>query len=219
MCEKMNIKAFIFDLDGVLTDTAEYHYQAWKKLADEEGLPFTREDNEALRGVSRRESLNLLLKGAPISEEQAQAWMERKNNYYLERVQQIQPGDMLPGSRQLLDEIRAAGYKIAIASASKNAAEVVERLGLLPVIDVLADGFSVERTKPAPDLFLFAAAQLSEPPEACLVFEDAAAGIEAAQAAGMRTAGLGPPERVGAADFFLPSLEGVRLSELLEMIV
>ena len=214
----MTIRAFLFDLDGVLTDTAEGHYLAWKQLADEEGLPFTREDNEALRGVSRRESLALLLKGRAIPEEQAQAWMERKNSYYLDRIRSVTPADLLPGGRELLEEIRAAGLKIAIASASKNAGEVVDRLGIRSMIDFLADGHSVQRTKPAPDLFLFAAQGLGEPPGTCVVVEDAASGISAAQAAGMRTVGLGPVERVGAADVVRKGLAGVYLDELLEQL-
>ena len=214
----MTIRAFIFDLDGVLTDTAEYHFQAWKRLADEEGIPFSRKDNEALRGVSRRESLNLLLKGRQISEEQAQEWMERKNNYYIDLTRQMTPEDVLPGASQFLEEIRSAGHKIAVASASKNAGDVLDRIGLRAQIDILCDGYDVERTKPAPDLFLFAARQLQIPPSECVVFEDAAAGIQAAQAGGMCTVGLGPVERVGKADLVLASLENQHLMEILSAL-
>jgi len=211
----MTIRAFIFDLDGVLTDTAEYHYRAWKRLADEERIPFDRQENEALRGVSRRESLNLLLKGRRISDEQAQEWMERKNKYYINMIRQMTPRDVLPGARHLLEEVRSAGLKIAIASASKNASDVLDRIGLRHKIDVLCDGYDVERTKPAPDLFLFAARQLQVTPSECVVFEDAAAGIQAAQAGGMRTVGLGPVERVGEADLVIASLENQRLAKIL----
>ncbi len=205
------IRAFIFDLDGVLTDTAEYHYRAWKRLADEEGLPFTREDNEPLRGVARRESLMLLLKGRVYPEEKIQEMMARKNNYYLEFIKEIAPRDLLPGAKELLEEIHAAGLKTALGSASKNAGEVVDRLQIRSLLDAISDGCSVERQKPAPDLFLHAAAQLGLPPAQCVVVEDAAAGIGAAKAGGFRTVGLGPRERVGDADAVLPSLEGVRL--------
>ena len=123
----MKIAGFIFDLDGVLTDTAEYHYRAWKRLADELGIPFSREENEALRGIPRRESLLALLKGRPATEEQMQEWMTRKNSYYLEYICEISPRDVLPGARELLEEIRAAGLKSALGSASKNAREVIER--------------------------------------------------------------------------------------------
>lgn len=212
------IHAFIFDLDGVLTDTAEYHYRGWKRLADEEGLPFTREDNEHLRGIPRRESLLLILKGRTFPEVTLQAMMERKNRYYLEFIREVTPRDLLPGARELLEELRSAGLKIALGSASKNAREVLERLGILPLFDAISDGYSVERQKPAPDLFLHAAAQLGLPPAECVVVEDAAAGIEAARAGGFRSVGLGPPERVGAADAVLPSLAGVRLRDLLRAL-
>jgi beta-phosphoglucomutase len=209
------IRAFIFDLDGVLTDTAEYHYRGWKRLAEEEGLPFTREDNEHLRGVSRRESLMLILKGRAWPESKIQTLMERKNDYYLEFIREISPRDVLPGARELLEELRAAGYRVALGSASKNAREVLGRLGLESLLDVIADGHSVERPKPAPDLFLHAARQLGFVPQECVVVEDAAAGIEAARAGGFRTVGLGPRERVGAAEAIFPSLAGLRMRDLL----
>ncbi|MBI4316410.1 MAG: beta-phosphoglucomutase [Chloroflexi bacterium] len=212
------IKAFIFDLDGVLTDTAEYHYRAWKRLADEEGLPFTREDNESLRGISRRESLTLILKGRVYPEEKIREMMARKNNYYLQYIHELSPRDLLPGARELLDEIRAAGLKSAIGSASRNAEEVIDRLGLRPLLDAISDGYSVERQKPAPDLFLHAAAQLGLGPSECVVVEDAAAGVEAAKASGFRVVGLGPRERTGGADVVFPSLAGVHLSDILSAL-
>jgi kojibiose phosphorylase len=214
----MKIEGFIFDLDGVLTDTAEYHYRAWKRLADEEGIPFDREDNEALRGISRRESLLLMLKGRPLSEEQMQVWMERKNNYYRQMLAQMTPSDILPGSKEFLNELRAAGIKIALASASKNARDVLAYLKLHDKIDVLCDGNSVEKAKPAPDLFLFAAHQLDLPPEVCVVVEDAEAGVEAALAAGMRCIGLGPEERVGKATLVLPNLESARWDVVMQQL-
>ncbi len=212
------VRAFIFDLDGVLTDTAEFHYLAWKRLADEEGIPFTREDNEALRGISRRESLNLLLKGQPIADAQAEAWMERKNNYYRAMVLAMTPQNLLPGALEILQEIRQAGIKIAIASASKNAEEVIQRLDLADSIDILCDGNSVQNPKPAPDLFLFAARCLGISPEYCAVVEDAQAGIESAVAAGMRSIGLGPQERVSQASLILPSLQDQRLASILKQL-
>ena len=212
------IKGFIFDLDGVLTDTAEYHYRGWKRLAEGYGIPFTREDNEALRGIPRRESLLLILKGRKYSEEQILEMMERKNNYYLEFIKEITPRDLLPGARELLEEIRAAGLKSALGSASKNAQEVVERLGIANLLDAIADGHSVERQKPAPDLFLHAAAQLELNPSECVVIEDAAAGIEAARAGGFHSIGLGPRERVSIADLVLPNLKDVHLADLLSAL-
>jgi beta-phosphoglucomutase len=212
------IKAFIFDLDGVLTDTAEYHYLGWKRLAEEEGLEFTRLDNEALRGIPRRESLMLLLRGLPYAEEKIQEMMERKNRYYLEYIREITPSDLLPGARELLGELRVANIKAAIGSASKNALEVVERLGIRPLLDAISDGNSVERQKPAPDLFLHAAAQLGLAPEVCVVVEDATAGIQAALAGGFHAIGIGPVERVGSAELVLPSLADQHLGAILQAL-
>ncbi|MEH2374602.1 beta-phosphoglucomutase [Nostoc sp.] len=209
-----NIQGFIFDLDGVLTDTAELHYLAWKKLADEEGIPFNREANDALRGVSRRASLMLILGDRPYSEAQIQEMMERKNRYYVELLQNMTAKDLLPGAIALLDELRQAGIKIGIGSASKNARTVIERLGIADKVDAIADGYSVEQPKPAPDLFLYAAKQLGLEPGESVVVEDAAAGVDAALAAGMWAVGLGPTERVGAANVVLPSLEGIKWADL-----
>ena len=202
----------------MITDTAEYHYRAWKRLAGEEGLPFSREDNEQLRGVSRRESLMLILKGRTYPEEKIQEMMARKNGYYLDYLKEISPRDLLPGARELLEEIRAAGLKAALGSASKNAGEVLDRLGIRSFFDAISDGYSVERQKPAPDLFLHAAQQLGLSPSECVVVEDAAAGIEAARAGGFRSIGLGPHDRVGSADAVFPSLAGVHLAELLRAL-
>jgi beta-phosphoglucomutase len=212
------IRAFIFDLDGVLTDTAEYHYRGWKRLADEEGLAFTREDNEHLRGIPRRESLMLIVRDRVYPETKIHEMMERKNSYYLELIKEISPRDLLPGAKELLEEIRAAGLKNALGSASKNASEVVDRLGIRSLFDEISDGYSVERQKPAPDLFLHAARQLGLPPAECVVVEDAVAGIEAARAGGFHSIGLGPRERVGMAEAVFPSLKGVRLADLLRAL-
>ncbi len=212
------IRAFIFDLDGVITDTAEYHYRGWKRLAEEEGFAFTREDNEHLRGIPRRESLLLILKGRVYPETKIAEMMERKNNYYLESIKEIPPRDLLPGAKELLEEVRAAGLKCALGSASKNATEVLDRLGIRSLFDAIADGYSVQHQKPAPDLFLYAARQLNLPPEECVVIEDAAAGIAAARVGGFRCVGLGPRERVGEAEVVFPNLSKVRLADLLKAL-
>lgn len=214
----MTILGFIFDLDGVLTDTAEYHYRGWKRLAGEEGLPFTREDNEQLRGIPRRESLLLILKDRIYPEEKILEMMERKNNYYLEFIHEVSPNDLLPGARELLQEIRQAGLKAALGSASKNASDVIKRLGITDLLDAISDGNSVQRQKPAPDLFLHAAKQLGLQPHECVVVEDASAGIDAGRAARMLTVGLGPSERVGHADLILPNLKGVTLEDILKAL-
>lgn len=187
----VEIKAFIFDLDGVITDTAEYHFLSWKRLADEEGLPFTRQDNEMLRGVSRRESLNRLLKGKQIDEATAQAWMQRKNEYYVGLLNQLTPDDLLPGIRELITAAKAAGLKLAIASASKNANTVLERLQVRELFDAVGDGYSVVNTKPAPDLFIWTAGRLNVSPPNAVVFEDAEAGVEAALVGGFWVVGIG----------------------------
>jgi beta-phosphoglucomutase len=216
--DKMKILGFIFDLDGVITDSAEFHFQAWKRLADEEGIPFTREDNEALRGIPRRQSLLALLKGKIYPEDKLLEMMDRKNRYYQDLIAGITPEDLLPGAKDLLIEIRIAGYKAALGSASKNAREVIARLGIESLFDAIADGYSVEKQKPAPDLFLHAAAQLGLSPEQCLVVEDAAAGIDAAKAGGFFAVGLGDANRLAQADVVFPNLRGVHLNNLLKAL-
>ncbi len=212
------IRAILFDLDGVLTDTSEYHYLAWKRLADELGLPFDRHKNESLRGVSRRESLELILQGRAASPVEIEAWMERKNRYYLDYIARMTPDNLLSGALDLLKELRQAGYKTAIVSSSKNTPLVLNRLQIGGWLDVVVDGNTPARSKPAPDLFLQAAQRLGVAAEACLVVEDAEAGVEAGKAAGMRTLGLGPEQRVGAADYCLPDLDGVSLAKLRKII-
>ena len=211
------IQAVLFDLDGVLTDTAEYHYLAWKRLADELGIPFTRDDGDRLRGVSRRPALEIILSlgDHTWSESEIQEMMTRKNDYYRTMIRRVAPRDLLPGVANLLGELRALGIKIAVASASKNSPDVVRSLGIADSIDQLVHGGMVERQKPHPDLFLRAALELGAKPAECIVVEDAAAGIEAAIAAGMVSVGLGPVERVGKADRVFPSLEGVTTDDLL----
>jgi len=188
-------RALIFDLDGVITDTAEYHYQAWKRLADEEGLTFDRETNERCRGITRRDSLLVVLGGRPESEARMAELMARKQRYYEASLDAIGPADLLPGVADLLDRLDAAGIVYGLASASKNARAVCERLGIAQRLGTLADGYSVGRQKPFPDLFRFAAAGLGVPAARCLVVEDAAAGVLAALAAGMPALALGPAER------------------------
>jgi beta-phosphoglucomutase len=209
---------FILDLDGVITDTAEYHFRAWKKLADEEGIPFTREDNEALRGVSRRESLRRLLKGREIDEATAEAWMERKNATYRALLAEMTERDLLPGARAFLESARAAGIKIGLASASRNAPDVIRSLGIGPLFDVLGDGYSVVRSKPAPDLFVWVAGGLGLPVTSCVVFEDAEAGVEAALSAGMACVGIGPVERVGRASLVCEGLHAITVAQAAALV-
>lgn len=209
------LEVFIFDLDGVITDTAEFHYRAWKRLADEEGLSFDRKVNEQLRGISRRKSLEIILKDKDFSEELIEEMMERKNNYYQEYIDTITPDDMLPGVKNILDKLMNNGFKLAVASASKNAKPVINNLGIADIFTTISDGYSVQKTKPAPDLFLYTAEKLRVKPVSCAVFEDAEAGIEAALAAGMTAIGIGPEERVGKSDYRYNEMKEVKLEEIL----
>ena len=209
-------QAIIFDLDGVLTDTSEYHYKAWKKLADEEGIPFTKEENDAhLRGVGRRDSLMYIIRGRTYSEAQIQEMMDRKNRYYTEMIKSMTPNDLVAGGKDLLAEIHAAGIKSAIASSSKNCRTVLERLEITNYFDGIADGNSVVNSKPAPDLFVYAAGLVQVPTPVCLGVEDADAGIEAIKTAGMQALGVGPAERFHRADKVLPTLASLHLTDVL----
>ena len=209
-------KAILFDLDGVLTDTSEYHYLAWKRLADEEGIPFTRQENDDhLRGVGRRESLMYIIRGRNYSEAQIEEMMDRKNNYYNDMIKSMTPKDLVPGGRELLSEIRAAGIKIAIASGSRNAQTVLDLLDIMSYLDGVADGYCIVTTKPAPDLFVYAAGLVKVYTPDCLGVEDADAGIEAIKTAGMQALGIGPEERFHRADKVLPSLANVHLEDML----
>jgi len=209
-------QAIIFDLDGVLTDTSEYHFKAWKQLADEEGIPFTKEENDAhLRGVGRRDSLMYIIRGRTYSEAQIQEMMDSKNRYYTEMIKSMTPNDLIVGGKELLAEIHAAGIKSAIASSSKNCRTVLERLEITSYFDGIADGNSVVNSKPAPDLFVYAAGLVQVPTPACLGVEDADAGIEAIKTAGMQALGIGPKERFHRADKVLPTLASLHLTDVL----
>ena len=218
MNEMNELRAVIFDLDGVITDTAEYHYLAWQQLADQEGLPFDRTVNEQLRGVSRRESLAIILAGRPVTEAAAEEMMSRKNSLYVASLEHLSPAQVLPGVLELLDELRAAGVKTAIASASKNTPMVLERLGITAKFDGVADGSMVSRAKPAPDVFLKAAELIDTPPGLCAVIEDAEAGVDGALAAGMWAIGLGPAARVGQAHVRFDDLAEVSLRTLTDSL-
>jgi beta-phosphoglucomutase len=208
-------RAIIFDLDGVITDTAEFHYLGWQQLADEEDIPFDRAANEALRGLSRRESLLAMLGDRVVPEEQLRDWMGRKNDYYVASLGDMGPEDALPGAVALLEDARARGLALAIGSSSKNARLVLDKLGLTDRFDAIADGTTVERAKPAPDLFLAAAELLDVEPAACIVIEDAASGVDAALAAGMIAVGVGPADRVGHAHHRFDTTADIDLDEVL----
>ena len=196
------IKGFIFDLDGVITDTAELHFQAWKKLADDMGWQFDREVNEKLRGVSRMDSINIIKNHnhAEVPEERLLELTTLKNDIYVESLDQMTPNDYLPGAQELLNLLRKEGFLVALGSASRNSSKVLEQLQAKKYFDVIGDGNSVSKSKPAPDIFLFGAEQVGLKPEECIVYEDAESGVDAAKAGGFHSVGIGPEERVGHAD-------------------
>ena len=211
------ITGFIFDLDGVITETSEFHYLSWKQMADEEGLPFTREDNEQLRGVSRRISLMRLLKGREYPEDKLQDMMFRKNEYYKVLLHNISAEDCLPGVRDFLQDASARGLKLGIGSASRNARAVLEKLDLIDMFPVIGDGYSVVNSKPAPDLFVWVAGGLGIPVGQALVFEDAEAGIDAAKSAGCRSVGIGTAN-VNHADMVVAGLHELTVEKVLNQL-
>ena len=206
----MQYKAVIFDLDGVLVFTDKYHYLAWKKLADKLGIEFTEKDNDRLRGVSREESLEIILekyKGEPITPEKKKEYLEEKNNTYRESLGEMNRDDVSDEVRQTLKKLKDAGYRLAIGSSSKNTAYILERCELTDCFETVADGTMITRSKPDPEVFLKAAELLSENPADCLVVEDADAGVTAAHAAGMDVAAIGAATASGRADHELNKFE------------
>ncbi len=208
------LQAVLFDLDGVLVDTAAFHYHAWKHLADELTLPFDENLNRSFRGVPRMACLDLLLgeHARYFAIEEKTVLAERKNGYYLDQVRTLRPEDAAPGARDLLTELRAAGVRTAVVSASKNARLVLDLLRLADAFDTVVDGGDVTRGKPDPQCFLKAAATLRTAPQRCLVIEDGEAGIRAARAADMPTVGIAPVRGAqrsvgGLTDLSLPFLD------------
>ena len=197
------MQGVIFDLDGVICFTDEYHYLAWKEMADGMGIYFDREINNRLRGVSRMESLEIILEryeGPELTDTEKQALAERKNDLYRTLLGQMSPQDLSSEVKETLDALRKKGMKLAIGSSSKNAPFILERIGLSNYFDAVADGNCITRSKPAPEVFLKAAEFLGEKPEECYVVEDAYAGIDAAKSAGMQAVGIGDAAGYGATD-------------------
>lgn len=206
----------IFDLDGVLVSTDECHYQAWKCLADRENIPFDRSINERLRGVSRMQSLEIILERAQKKYDDAQKaeMAEFKNGVYRTKIMALTPNDILPGVPELLALLRSKGKKLAVGSSSKNTRTIMERIGLWGAFDAVADGNDIAKSKPDPEVFLVAAAKLDLPADRCVVVEDAYAGIAAGKAAGMKTVGVGTAQNCPDADFGCASLADERLKEI-----
>ena len=213
----INIKGCIFDLDGVIVDTAKYHYLAWKRLAAELGFFFSEKDNERLKGVSRIASLEILLQvgGLSLTKDKKLFLAERKNNWYVEYITAINENEILPGAKKFIESAREAGLKVALGSASKNARTILTGLKLTGYFDSIIDGNKVSKAKPDPEVFLMAAQELGLSPENCVVFEDASAGIEAAKRAGMRCIDVGTSPELSDADVSIPGFEGVDLNILM----
>jgi len=207
------IKACIFDLDGVVVDTARYHYLAWKRLASGLGFDFTEVHNERLKGVSRIASLNIMLEvgGLTLPEDEKQKLASQKNEWYLAYIQKMTPADILPGVNEFLRLTKSAGMKIALGTASKNAGTILARIGLSETFDTIVDGNRVTNAKPDPEVFLLAAHDLKTDPKNCVVFEDAIAGVEAARNGGMKCIGVGQPDVLSEADKVIPGFVGVTL--------
>ena len=213
------IKACIFDLDGVIVDTAGYHYQAWKRLANQLGFDFTLEDNEKLKGISRKESLELILKWGMVSKTsvEKEELAQLKNTWYVEMISGMTPADVLPGALQFLKDVKASGYKTALGSASKNAGIILNKVELTNYFDAIVDGNVVTASKPDPQVFLKGAKMLGVNPLACVVFEDAIAGVEAAKNGGMKVVGIGSIETLAGADLIIDSLQEMNISLLNEL--
>jgi beta-phosphoglucomutase len=214
-----NIKACIFDLDGVIVDTAIYHYKAWKRLANSLGFDFTEHQNEQLKGVSRVRSLELILGWGGVTKTPAEQEVlaTQKNTWYMEMVNRMTPDEILPGAREFVEACRAAGLKTALGSASKNSMTILDKLNITHLFDAIIDGTKVSRAKPDPEVFLEGAKEVGIAPAYCVVFEDAIAGVEAAKAGGMKAVGIGQPDVLHEADLVVKGLDEMTLEKLYKL--
>lgn len=210
------MKACIFDLDGVIVDTAKYHYLAWKRLASEMGIDLTEEVNEQLKGVSRMESLNIILKlkGITLSDREKEELADKKNVWFVEYINAMKPDEIFDGVKELMKEIRDHKIKIGLASSSKNAQAVLKLLGIQSLFDVVIDGTMIQHTKPHPEIFLKAASALTLTPAECIVIEDAEAGIESAVRAGMKCVGIGSPKQLHKANLVISKISELKFDKL-----
>lgn len=209
----MGLEACLFDLDGVLVDTAKYHYLAWKQLANTLGFDFTEKENEQLKGISRVESLRKILNwaGMEMPQEKQDELASLKNGWYVEMISGMTQNEVLPGALKLLDELKKSQIKIGLGSASKNAKLILDNTGLTPYFDALVDGNIVSKSKPDPEVFLRGAELLGISPEHCVVFEDASAGVEAAITGNMKAIGIGNEEELGEAQLVVEDLTAIDL--------
>lgn len=216
----MHNMGFIFDLDGVIVDTAKYHYLAWKKLAEELGFEFTIEQNELFKGVSRKRCLEILLEIGKITatQEQFDRWMVEKNEDYLAYIEQMDESEILPDVPKILKFLKENDIQIALGSASKNAKPILEKVKLVGYFDYIVDGNSVSKAKPDPEVFLIAAKNMNIAAENCIVFEDAVAGIEAANNAKMTSIGIGDENTLKEADYNFNDFTEIDLSFIKKLL-
>ena len=216
----MSLKACIFDLDGVIVDTAKYHYLAWKKLAVLLNIQFNRKDNERLKGVSRMASLDIILEigRMTLDDKKKDEYAALKNEWYLDYIRRMTPDEILPGSLELISELKNAGIKVALGSASRNTPLILERLGIEKLFDAVADGNVVRKAKPDPEVFIVAAKMVGVAPADCVVFEDALAGVEAALSAGMLCIGIGSEKILTDAHYVVSGLDKISLRKLRKLV-
>jgi len=215
----MRTKACIFDLDGVIVDTAKYHYMAWKRLTEKLGITFTVTDNERLKGVSRMASLDIILEigGRKLTMPEKQELAAQKNEWYVEYINMMTPGEILPGASEFIDELKRNNIRVALGSASKNTPLILERVGMNHVFDAIADGNNVTKAKPDPEVFTKAAELAGVEITGCVVFEDAIAGVEAALNAGMICIGIGDPSVLKDAHLVVKGLHEMNLDKLISL--
>jgi beta-phosphoglucomutase len=214
------IQAVLFDLDGVLVSTDEYHYRSWLKLSKEEGFDFfDHEFNHQFRGVARMECVEILTRasGRTYTTEQKKEIADRKNRYFAESLSSVTPDELLPGALAALQELKRRGVKIAVASNSRNAKPIIRQVGIGQYLDAIVDGHEIENSKPDPEVFLLAAKNVGVAPAHCIVVEDAIAGLEAAKRAGMRALGIGTRDRLPNADIVVSDLSKISIDELLSL--
>lgn len=213
-------EACIFDLDGVIVETADSHYKAWKRLAESLNIPFSKEFNESLKGVSRRKSIDkiLAIDDRQLPEEEIQRLMDKKNGWYRDSIAELTPDDILEGVPDFLKELKQMGIRLGIGSSSKNAPFIINYLHLNDMFEVIIDGGKVENTKPDPEVFLKGAKALNAEPTNSIVFEDAASGIEAANAGGFASVGVGSEEYLGDADLVISDFKGLTPKQLFEQL-
>lgn len=214
------MKACIFDLDGVLVDTAKYHFEAWKKLAQQLGISITESDNERLKGVGRLESLDIILSlgGVTVAQSEKIALADKKNAWFVEYINEMKTEEIFPGVLDLLQDLKKHNVKIALASSSKNATTVIDKLGIRSWFEVVVDGTMIVNSKPDPEIFITAAKRLGVDPRECVVVEDAEAGVEAAKRAGMKCVGIGKLSQLGQADKVLDQISQLNLHILQNQI-